>query len=302
MNRSVQKNFDEIKGAASSYRDSISYALTQYRNTMQRIETDATAYKDESAYITPRKAEAVDKARAAIGEAHKQFTETVNANVGKLRNELTAHILVQPSPALINAIDLYNKYHLTATRSDIDAMLSMAGGSTLGLRCVNAMLENTGSNYRVSFPSIDNYEKDLESMMTLPGVGEHYAPAEFHHENVAIWKDTPMLTYNSDGSTTDSGRSWDSVSLLTAGGAFESRVKALGELQARWSDNVIPTVYDTTIYGEDGAAQFVADRSATAKSAEINPADNSAARGRAIGQTIAASEARAIDTLAHYTA
>lgn len=82
---------------------------------------------------------------------------------------------MQPSPALINAIDLYNKYHLTATRSDIDAMLSMAGGSTL--------------------------------------------------------------------------------------------------------------------YDEDGAAQFVADRNATAKSAEINQIDDSAARGRAIGQTTAASEA-----------
>ena len=302
MNRSVQRNFDEIKGAANAYKDSVVLALTEYRNTVQRIEKDAAAYKDEAAYIAPRKAGAIDKARADIGEAHRQFTSTVNANVSKLRDELTAHILVQPSPALINVIDLYNKYNLTATRSDVSALLSMAGGSTLGLRCINAMLENTGSNYRVSFPSIDAFEKDLEAVAGLPRVGEHYAPAEFHHENVAIWKDTPMLTYNSDGSTTDSGRSWDSVSLLTAGGAFESRVKALDEVQARWTDSVIPTVYDTTIYDEDGAAQFVADRNATAKSAEINPADNSAARGRAIGQTTAASEAHAIETISHYTA
>ena len=301
MNRSVQRNFDEIKGAASSYRDSISYALAEFRNTMLRVEAESAKYKDEVAYIAPRKTEAVDKARAVIGEAHKQFTETVNANVSKLRDELTAHILVQPSPALINVIDLYNKYNLTATRSDIDAMLSMAGGSTIALRCIDAMLENTGSNYRVSFPSIDNYEKDLEAVAGLPRVGEHYSPTEFHHENVAIWKDTPMLTYNSDGSTTDSGRAWDGVSLLTVGSAFESRVKALDEVQARWTDSVIPTVYDTTIYGVDGAEQFVADRNATAKTAEINPADNSAARGRAIGQTIAASEARAIETVAHYT-
>lgn len=301
MNRSVQRNFDEIKGAASSYRDSISYALTEYRNTMLRVEAESAKYKDEAAYITPRKAEAVDKARAAIGEAHKQFTETVNANVSKLRDELTAHILVQPSPALINVIDLYNKYNLTATRSDVAAMLTMAGGSTLGLRCVNAMLENTSSNYRVSFPGIDSYEKDLESMMALPGVGEHYAPIEFHHENVALWKDTPVMTRNGDGSTTDSGMKWSSANLLTAGNAFGSRIKALDDVAARWADNVIPTVYDSTLYDEDGAAQFVADRNATAKSAEVTPADDSAARGRAIGQTTAASEARAIETVAHYT-
>ena len=301
MNRSVQRNFDEIKGAANAYKDSVVLALTENRNTVQRIEKDAAAYKDEAAYIAPRKAGAIDKARADIGEAHRQFTSTVNANVSKLRDELTAHILVQPSPALINVIDLYNKYNLTATRSDVSALLSMAGGSTLGLRCINAMLLNTDSNYRVSFPSIDSYEKDLESMMALPGVGEHYAPIEFHHENVALWKDTPVMTRNGDGSTTDSGMKWSSANLLTAGNAFESRIKALDDVAARWADNVIPTVYDSTLYDEDGAAQFVADRNATAKSAEINPADNSAARGRAIGQTIAASEARAIETVAHYT-
>lgn len=279
MNKSNQSCFDGIKRAASEYRNEITKIYLNYRNTEAEVREESSAYKDEAGMYQAKMAAVKANARNAMKAENDTFSIRVGAEVKLLKKELDEHLLNCPTPALLETVRLFRDFGLTPSKADIAAMLTLAGGNTLALRCINSMLESCASPYIVDFPDSEIFEADLVEMEKLIHEQLAYSPAEFHHEAVDLYRGQPVQFYREDGTAYQNGMTYDSTRILTERAAFDSRVAALDEMEQRWTSSIIPSIGQVSNYedkedSETGekvtaAEQYQQDKKATAQAAQI---------------------------------
>lgn len=288
MNKFVKTTFDSISREAESYRNSVKSALLDYRQEMEKAKKEAGVYKDEAEYIKGKKNDARRTAQVAIQLAENAFTVAVGVEAKSLRDDLHQHLTTRPSPAFLDALRLYYDFNITPSRSEIEALMELNGGNTLGYRALNRTLEKTRAEYRVDAPDSTTYEADLAALDELAEGHIMFIPRELHHEGVEVFGGEPRPIRRADGSRVDTGYRWDSVSVLTASANYEGKVKALDEMADRWSSTVLPSMKHVSAYqdkkdpasGETitAAQQITEDFKATATAPEIKPSTTAAER------------------------
>ena len=115
MNKYNESAFNTIKGAAHTYTEAVTRALTTYRSESEA----AKQYKDEIG----RTEAAKTNARNSIKAAEDTFTATVAAEVETLKGELKRHLVTVPSDKYFAVLDVYAKYGMTPGKSEVAALM-----------------------------------------------------------------------------------------------------------------------------------------------------------------------------------
>lgn len=304
MNKYNAETFKKIKRAAENYQTDVTTAYSLYR---QRAE-NAKAYKDEEGQITAAK----EAARESINRAENVFTRAVKEELDDLRDELNRHLTTAPNSKYLEALNVYNAYGITPGKTEVAALMQQAGGNTLSLCALNAVLDKTHSAYRVSAPNAEDFERDLDILGQLAEGHIMWSPKGYHLEAVDVWSGITRQARNENGQYFNTGVAWDSVGILTHSTAFESSINKLDEMAERWTDSVLPTIYDSERYqtskdpdtGETitGEQQFIEDYKKTASAGKIehNP-EYETALARAEGEADAARAARAQEVVNYFS-
>ena len=293
MNRNNREIFNRIRKAATNYQNDTRKALTTYRQSIENARSYAAKFKDEESIFNQKKAEATNTARMALASAENAFTGCVQAEIPGLKEELTRHLTARPSAAFLDTLRVYNDFGIVPSRSEIEAMIAANEGNALGLRALNAVLDRTGSDVRVSVPDASTYEADIAALEAMTKGGNTWTPNDLHTEAVAVYS----------GQQRPNGYAWDGVSLITARAGFESKVKGLDGMSERWTSSVVPTVFVSEQYsgGASGAKEYVEDRAATAKAAEVVQNQDAAAdHARQMAHERAEADHRAAEIMASY--
>lgn len=278
MNRSTKSSFQTIQGAAVSFQSNVIEALKKYESEREKAKFEASQYKDEESRLSAMTAALKANARSAISRAEQNFTDAVKTELSSLRNELSSHLLTAPSAQFISTLALYRDFGITPGKAEIAALVQMAGGNTLALRCINGLLETTKAGYTVDFPSSDALESDLDAIEKLSIGHFNYSPVELHAAAVEVYGGLPVTFIRSDGTTYEDGTKIDSVRLISSRAFFENGIKALEAMSNRWTDNVIPSISQKDSYSDTtdkngntvtAKEQYESDRKATAFAAEI---------------------------------
>lgn len=294
MNKYISSTFDDLKRAETDYRDAVKSALVDYRRTMSRATEEAKQYKDESAHINGKKATAAHNARVAIQMGENAFTVALNVAVKSLRDDLHQHLTTRPSPAFLDAVKLYHDFGIRPSRAEIEALMTLNGGSSLGYRVINQVLKDTHSEYTIDAPDSAAYEADLAALEKLAHGNIRFVPDGYIHEMGEVYGGEKRLFMRDDGTTYDMGYRWDTTSLLMASAGYKEGAGAIEAMSDRWSSTVLPSLKHITAYedneetGETAAQQMAKDIKATATAPEIKP---SMAAGEQIAAQMAAEAA-----------
>ena len=296
MNRKNKNSFERIQGAVSSYQSSVKEALFRFRQADAQAKEDSRQYVDAEGRYQAQRTELVNTARQSIESAKELFNKTLKTEIGELSKELGSHTMNRPSPALLDNLRTFRDFNLQPSKSDISALLEMAGGNTLGLRAVNAVLKATKSPLRVDFPDTETFEKDLEALEKLTDESAVWTPIDFHHEACAVYGGQPRPNYP--------GITWGNTSLTIARAAYESQLKGLSDMSKRWVNDVIPSITQAKeLYkdSEDAAEQYLADRQATGASATVEPNKAEATEyAETMARQRAEADNRAREVISHY--
>ena len=296
MNRKNKISFERIQGAVSSYQSSVTEALLHFRQADAQAKEDSKQYVDAEGRYQAQRTELVNTARQSIESAKELFNKTVKTEIGELSRELGSHTMNRPSPALLDNLRTFRDFNLQPSKSDISALLEMAGGNTLGLRAINSVLKATKSPLRVVFPDTETFEKDLEALEKLTDESAVWTPIDFHHEGCAIYGGQPRPNYP--------GSTWGNTSLTIARAAYESQLKGLSDMSGRWVNDIIPSIAQVKeLYkdSEDAAEQYLADRQATGASATVEPNKAEAIEhAETMARQRAEADNRAREVIGHY--
>ena len=296
MNRKNKNSFERIQGAVSSYQSSVKEALFRFRQADTQAKEDSKQYVDAEGRYQAQRTELVNTARQSIESAKELFNKTVKTEIGELSRELGSHTMNRPSPALLDNLRTFRDFNLQPSKSDISALLEMAGGNTLGLRAINSVLKATKSPLRVDFPDTETFEKDLEALEKLTDESAVWTPIDFHHEGCAIYGGQPRPNYP--------GSTWGNTSLTIARAAYESQLKGLSDMSGRWVNDIIPSIAQVKeLYkdSEDAAEQYIADRQATGASATVEPNKAEAIEhAETMARQRAEADNRAREVIGHY--
>ena len=296
MNRKNKISFERIQGAVSSYQSSVTEALLHFRQADAQAKEDSKQYVDAEGRYQAQRTELVNTARQSIESAKELFNKTVKTEIGELSKELGSHTMNRPSPALLDNLRTFRDFNLQPSKSDISAMLEMAGGNTLGLRAINSVLKATKSPLRVDFPDTETFEKDLEALEKLTDESAVWTPIDFHHEACAVYGGQPRPNYP--------GSTWGNTSLTIARAAYESQLKGLSDMSGRWVNDIIPSIAQVKeLYkdSEDAAEQYIADRQATGASATVEPNKAEAIEhAETMARQRAEADNRAREVIGHY--
>lgn len=273
MNRSAKNAFMNIQGAATRFQDSVINALKRYAEEKEKAAEEVKDYKNESERLSAMTASLKANARSAINRAEQSFTGTIKSELVSLRSELSDHLLTAPNAQLVSALSVYRDFGIVPGKAEISALVQMAGGNTLALRCINGLLDSTKAGYTVVFPSSESLESDLDAIEKLSFGHFNYSPVDLHSIAVEIYGGQPVIFTRPDGTTYETGEKIDSVRLISSRAFFENAIKALDSMTNRWTENVLPSIQqlNTDLYpnGDEGKEAFAADKRATANSARI---------------------------------
>ena len=296
MNRKNKNSFERIQGAVSSYQSSVKEALFRFRQADTQAKEDSKQYVDAEGRYQAQRTELVNTARQSIESAKELFNKTVKTEIGELSRELGSHTMNRPSPALLDNLRTFRDFNLQPSKSDISALLEMAGGNTLGLRAINSVLKATKSPLRVDFPDTETFAKDLEALEKLTDESAVWTPIDFHHEACAVYGGQPRPNYP--------GSTWGNTSLTIARAAYESQLKGLSDMSGRWVNDIIPSIAQVKeLYkdSEDAAEQYLADRQATGASATVEPNKAEAIEhAETMARQRAEADNRAREVIGHY--
>lgn len=268
MNKYTKTTMQEIQDAIEDYRHNVKKALHSYRQQMEKAETEASLLKDEESYLAGKKAKADVAARLDIQSAEYALCTDLKLRIAELRTDLHKHLITAPSEKFTAALRIYSDFGLKPSIEEVRALLELAAGSTLGIRALNSVLRKNNMK-PVTAPDATDFEADLAALDRLAEGNFMWSDSDHLHELTAIFKGMPQPERMPNGTYRTGGHRWDSISIVTATGDFNARVSALDEMQARWSENVLPTYYDAEVY--ESPEEFVEDYQATAQAAQIEP-------------------------------
>lgn len=242
MNRNAKNALEKISGGASAYRNEVAKVLGDFNVKEQRAREDSRQYKDEDSRYAASLAELTAATRAELAEKRTAFSNTVASEIETLQKEVRALALERPNPAFTDMLRAFADFNIMPTKTQIESLMQMNSGNILGNTMLNACLEKTGSRYRIESADFATLEHDIDALGRLADLAECYAPTENHSELCKVFKDTPRLRNGRNVGTT-----WDSVQLVTQRAFFESAVKDIDTMSARWSDTA-PSVVQLEQY------------------------------------------------------
>ena len=238
MNKNIQKVFSDIHGEFARYRAAVSSALSVYHRDLEAAKRTAAQYKDEAGELSRRKDGLIATARSKISEADKGLHDAVTMlYLPKLREALSDYVCKRADRSFMDTLRDVWDFNLSLSRAELAGYILGADGNYTALRALQAVAKRSG--YRLTVPSADDYQKDIDRIERAVRVPLMYAPYDYQHEALEVLPDRPV--FRADGSYYTTGRP-DSVYLIMRKQEFESAMNAVTEAGTRWSMDFVPEI------------------------------------------------------------
>lgn len=238
MNKNIQKVFDDIHGEFANYQAAAASALSAYRRDLEAAKRTAAQYKDEAGELSRRKEGLIAAARSKISEADKALHDAVTMiYLPKLREALSDYVCKRADRGYMDGLRDLLTFDLTLSRAELAGYILGADNNYTALRALQTVAQRSG--YRLTVPSADDYQGDIDRIERAVRVPLMYAPYDYQHEALDVLPDRPV--FRADGSYYTTGRP-DSVYLVLRKQEFESAMNAVTEAGTRWSVDFVPEI------------------------------------------------------------
>ena len=301
MNKEVKKVFSDIHGEFARYQAAVSSALSVYRRDLEAAKRTAAQYKDEAGELSRRKEGLIAAARSKIGEADKALHDAVTMiYLPKLREALSDYVCRRADRGYMDALRDARDFDLSLSRAELAGYILGADNNYTALRALQAVAQRNG--YRLTVPSADDYQGDIDRIERAVRVPVMYAPHDYLHEALDVLPDRPV--FRADGSYYTTGRP-DSVYLVLRKQEFESAMNAVTEAGTRWSVDFVPeiTAFEPVKTDDGGEITPEQQRAEAIKDAalRVGVSDTTAEQtAQRITQEQAEADRRAAEGLKHY--
>lgn len=301
MNKNIQKVFDDIHGEFTSYQSAVASALSAYRRDLEAAKRTAAQYKDEAGELSRRKEGLIAAARSKVSEADKTLHDAVTMiYLPKLREALSDYVCKRADRGYMDSLRDVWDFDLSLSRAELAGYILGADGNYTALRALHAVAKRSG--YRLTVPSADDYQGDIDRIERAVRVPVMYAPHDYLHEALEALSDRPV--FRADGSYYTTGRP-DSVYLVLRKQEFESAMNAVTEAGTRWSVDFVPeiTAFEPVKTDDGGEITPEQQRAEAVKDAaqRVGVSDTTAEQtAQRITQEQAEADRRAAEGLKHY--
>lgn len=301
MNKNIQKVFGDIHGEFARYQAAVASALSAYRRDLEAAKRTAAQYKDEAGELSRRKAGLITTARSKIGEADKALHDAVTIiYLPKLREALSDYVCKRADRGYMDALRDVCDFDLSLSRAELAGYILGADGNYTALRALHVVAKRSG--YRLTVPSADDYQGDIDRIERAVRVPVMYAPYDYQHEALEVLPDRPV--FRADGSFYTTGRP-DSVFLTLRAQEFENSMKAVTEAGTRWSVDFVPeiTAFEPVRTDDGGEITPEQQRAEAVKDAaqRVGVSDTTAEQtAQRITQEQAEADRKATEGLKHY--
>lgn len=296
INKQADKSLAELINLGRRYVATIDALYPKYRADCNR---NASLYTAEA--LDNQRKEAKKEYSAQLLNTFNELWRDVGVEVDLMRDALTTWVSEAGDPAFLAQISAYKDFGLSLSKTELEALISGAGGNYVCLRCLDKLAEKSG--FRVSVPSVDDFGRDLEQIKRDFWGLRLYAPMG---DGDALDLLPDMVTYNG----MQMGRPTAGNVTLAWQGA-KNLDKHLEEIRGRWSSNVQPMVTKTEdAYGADQQdaeeeAERIkrenAEQRTTSEGVTVEATDSEAvALARKLGKDAAQGKAQVVPGLAHY--
>ena len=181
--------FKRLLQAMETYAEGITATAKKFKEDYEAAAKYASAYKDEKRILADKRTKLASKAREDINRYGAELGEAVGKCAQELNDCVHDH-LIHPVPAgTEKLLNLYGRYNLPLSRSEVENLLTVNGGHVLGLRFINAMLKETHSKYKVDFVPLEKYEQDISDLAQFAMLAEYEPafPVDYLHEATLIY-------------------------------------------------------------------------------------------------------------------
>lgn len=261
MNKKNELLLQGIKSKAELYTKKVSDTLEGFNAMMERTKNEGAIRKDEKEYIRENTAKHTAATRAVLEKAASTFTSEVRDAAEELRNQLLDSLSHPVPAAVIQQLDILSKFHIKPTKTQIENLIDLNGGNILGLEAISSVLTASGSEYKVNFYDVADYEADLQTMERVAQTADHYVPLPCHHAGCMVYDGQRREMTRPDGTRYASGYTWDSVSLIGNQTAFDSHLSKIDEMTTRWVADV------TTVEMNEVSAKIKEEEAEAARAA-----------------------------------
>ena len=238
MNKEVKKVFSDIHGEFTSYQTVVASALSVYRRDLESAKRTAAQFKDEAGELSRRKEGLIAAARSKVSEADKALHDAVTMTyLPKLREALSDYVCKRADRGYMDSLRDAWDFDLSLSRTELAGYILGADNNYTALRALQAVAQRNG--YRLTVPSADDYQGDIDRIERAVRVPVMYAPHDYLHEALEVLSDRPV--FRADGSYYTTGRP-DSVYLVLRKQEFESAMNAVTEAGTRWSVDFVPEI------------------------------------------------------------
>ena len=296
INKQADKSLAELINLGRRYVATIDALYPKYRADCNR---NASLYTAEA--LDNQRKEAKKEYSIQLLNTFNELWRDVGVEVDLMRETLACWVSEPGDPAFLAQISAYKDFGLSLSKTELEALISGAGGNYVCLRCLDKLAEKSG--LRVSVPSVDDFGRDLEQIKRDFWGLRLYAPMG---DGDALDLLPDMVTYNG----MQMGRPTAGNVTLAWQGA-KNLDKHLEEIRGRWSSNVQPMITVTEdVYGADQqdtqeeADRIKAEKEETRTTSENVTVESSDTDGvelaRKMGQEIAQGQAKVVKGLANY--
>ena len=301
MNKNIQKVFSDIHGEFANYQAAVASALSAYRRDLEAAKRTAAQYKDEAGELSRRKEGLIAAARSKISEADKALHDAVTMTyLPKLREALSDYVCKRADRDYMDSLRDVWDFDLSMNRAELAGYILGADGNYTALRALQAVAKRSG--YRLTVPSADSYQGDIDRIERAVRVPVMYAPHDYLHEALEVLPDRPV--FRADGSYYTTGRP-DSVYLIMRKQEFESAMNTVSEAGTRWGVDFVPeiTAFEPVKTDDGGEITPEQQRAEAVKDAaqRVGVSDTTAEQtAQRITQEQAEADRRAAEGLKHY--
>lgn len=233
--RKLEELFNTMIAGVETFKTRTTEDLTERGKRYEALKAECERYNETV------KEKELSKGTAEIDKATKEKLETERENLKKviepvhteLKQVLHDRLASIPNEVFLSILTCYATYEIKPSRSEIEMLTEVCAGSLLGLKCLNRVLNKTGSEYRVTIPDIEAFETDLKALESLLNDSIMWSDSSTRNAFVPLYKGERRG---------DSFYKWDGISLDVASRSFEVKTKGFSEMLERWSNNITPTI------------------------------------------------------------
>ena len=301
MNKDIQKVFNDIHNEFTRYQAAVAATLSTYRRDLEAAKRTAAQYKDEAGELSRRKEGLIAAARSKVSEADKALHDAVMMiYLPKLREALSDYVCKRADRDYMDSLRDVWDFDLSMNRAELAGYILGADGNYTALRALQAVAKRSG--YRLTVPSVDTYQRDIDTIERAVRVPLMVCPSDYLHEALDVLPDRPV--FRADGSFYTAGRP-DSVYLILRKQEFEGAMKSVTEAAERWSVDFVPeiTAFEPVKTDDGGEITPEQQRAEAVKEAaqRVGVADTTAEQlAQAITAQQAEADRKAAAGLKHY--